>query len=72
MEPGGRVSYKWEAVGGSLERRDKHRSQSQQETLVPAAGRLICASRPSSSARRASSGAQPSRRQRRQPVSGVR
>lgn len=61
MEPGRRVSEEWEPAGESLERRVKHRGQGQEETLVPAVRLFTCPSGPSSTARRASSGAQRNR-----------
>lgn len=59
----GAGSQEWEPGGGSLEQRVKHRGQGQEETLVPSARLLTCPSGTSSTARRASSGAQRNRPQ---------
>lgn len=58
------MSEEWEPGDASLERRVKHRRQGEEETLVPAARLLTCPSGPSSTARKASSGAQRNRPQR--------
>lgn len=58
------MSEEWEPGDASLERRVKHRGQGEEETLIPASRLLTCPSGPSSTARRASSGAQRNRPQR--------